>query len=82
MGDGLAPLPQKLVKRIVELGFVEMADLLPEAWLLKESSMEAQLRHQRGPITDITIWVQCFATFMGALATRYPTKVLELMAYL
>ena len=32
MGDGLAPL---LVKRIVQLEFVEMADLLPEAWLLE-----------------------------------------------
>ena len=31
LGDGLAPLPPKLIKRIQQLEFVEMADLLPEA---------------------------------------------------
>ena len=34
-GDGLAP------KLIQQLEFVEMADLLPEAWLVEESTMEA-----------------------------------------
>lgn len=47
LGEGLAPLPPKLVKKILSLEFVEMADLLPEAWLLEETSMEAQLRRQR-----------------------------------
>ena len=73
-GDGLAPLPPKLIKRIQQLEFVEMADLLPEAWLLEESTMEAQLRRQKGPVTDILVWVQCFATFASTLAMAYPDK--------
>ena len=48
LGEGLPPLPTKLVKKIVALEFVEMADLLPEAWLLDETAMEAQLMRQRG----------------------------------
>ena len=44
LGEGIAPLPPKLVKKITSLEFVEMADLLPEAWLLEETAMEAQLR--------------------------------------
>ena len=59
-----------------------MANLLPEAWLLEETAMEAQLRRQKGPVTDILLWVQCFAMFAGALATTFPDKVPELMAYM
>lgn len=47
MGDGLAMLPQKLIKRILQLEFLKMVDLLPEAWLLEETTIEAQLRRQR-----------------------------------
>ena len=82
MRDGLAPLPQTLVKRILQLEFVEMADLLPEAWLLEETTMEAQLRRQKGPVTDIAVWVQCYATLVSTLSIQYPDKVPEFMAYL
>ena len=82
LGDGLAPLPPKLIKRIQQLEFVEMADLLAEAWFLEESTMEAQLRRQKGPVTDILVWVQCFTTFASTLAMAYPDKIAELMAYL
>ena len=82
LGEGIAPLPPKLVKKITSLEFVEMADLLPEAWLLEETAMEAQLRRQRGPVTNILTWVQCFATFTSTLATVHPGKTPEMMAYM
>ena len=74
--DGLALLPQKLIKRILHLEFVEMADLLPEALL---QAMEAQLHRQKGPATDIAVWVQCYATLVSTLSVQYPN---EFMAYL
>ena len=37
LGDGVLPLPQRLMKKIIALEFVEMRELLPEEWL---SSME------------------------------------------
>ena len=64
----MAPLPAKLLRKIIALEFVEMADLLPEAWLLDETAMEAQLRRQRGPVTDILQWIQCFATFVSTVS--------------
>ena len=73
LGKGLAHLPAKFVKKIIALEFVEMADLLPEAWLVDETAMEAQLRSQRGPVTDILQWIQCFATFVSTVST--PTRV-------
>ena len=35
LGDGVMPLPQRLVKKILELQFVEMFELQPEAWLME-----------------------------------------------
>ena len=59
-----------------------MADL-PEAWLLEESTMEAQLQRQKGPVTDIFVRVQCYATFVSTMAQAYiPAKISELMAYM
>lgn len=64
MGDGLAPFPQKLIKHILQLQFVKIADLLPKTWLLDENAMEVQLRWQKGPVTNIAVWVQCYATLV------------------
>ena len=33
LGHGVMPLPQRLLAKILNLEFVEMQDLLPEAWL-------------------------------------------------
>ena len=82
MGDSLAPLPAKIVKKIIVLEYVEMADLLLKAWLLEESVMEAQLQRQKGLITDILTWVQCYSVLVSTLSLPYPDKVPELMAYL
>ena len=32
MGDGMMPIPQKLINRILKLEFIEMQELLPENW--------------------------------------------------
>ena len=36
MGEGLLPIPEKVVKKILELSFVEMRELMPEMWLQRE----------------------------------------------
>lgn len=77
MANRMAPLPPKLVKRIQQLEFVEIIHMLPEAWLLEESTMEAQLYRQKGPVTDILLWVQSFARFASTVAQAYPSKIVE-----
>ena len=87
MGEGLIPLPQRLVQRIVNLEFVEMAELLPEAWLYDEVTEPASrccsnaLKRRKTIITDILRWAQCFGALVSVLSTRYPDKVPEFMAY-
>ena len=45
-------------------------------------SSSSVFRRKKGPITDILLWVQCFASLASVLASAYPSKTQELMAYL
>ena len=80
-------LPQKLIKKILDLEFVDMSELLPDTWRLQEEE-ESKCCHQprrtprRGPVTDILKWVECYAAFVAVLTSRYPDKSPELMAYM
>ena len=80
--DPKAALPPKLVKRILALEYVEMAELLPDAW--PEENTETGPQHRRTrhpPVTDILTWLECFASMAAVLSTRYPEKVAEFWAY-
>ena len=70
MGHTLLPLPTKLVKKITNLEFVDMAELKPESWLLdEEDRQQAKCCHtpsrRRTPVRDILTWVQCFASYVS-----------------
>ena len=82
--DPVAALPPKLVKRILNLEFVEMADLLPEAWPEESAAADAGHQHRRArrpPVTDILTWLECYASMAAVLSTRYPGKISEFWAY-
>ena len=82
---GVPPLPQKIVKRILNLEFVEMHELLPDAWRAEEASKESCCRvsrPRRGPITDITLWAECFTAYAAVLSAAYPAKSTHLWAYM
>lgn len=87
MGHTLLPLPAKLVKKITNLEFVDMAELKPESWILEEEEKQpAKCCHtpsrRRTPVRDILTWVQCFASYVSVLAQSYPGKISQLMAYM
>ncbi len=82
---GLPPMPQKLAKRIVNLDYVDNAELLPDAWHQEDelsSSCCRATRPRRGLLTDITIWTECFATLAAVLTTHYPVYAPQFLAYL
>ena len=85
MGEGLLPIPKHLTKKILQLEFVEMWDLMPETWLWVEEENTrntlALLRRRTTAVTDILQWVQNFAGMVGILLQRYPHMVPELMEY-
>ena len=89
LGDGVLPLPQRLMKKILALEFIEMRELLPEEWL-SSAEVREQESHSccnsaaqklKAPITNIFTWLQGYASLVVALSTAHPSKVSELMAY-
>ena len=72
MGKGLLPIPEHLTKKILQLEFVEMHELLLETWLRDEEENTRNkllLPHQRtSPVTDILQWLQCFTGMVGMLS--------------
>ena len=84
--DPLTTLPARLVKRILDFEFVEMSDLLPDAWLEEPSTgndgLSATRRFvRRAPISDITIWLEGFARLASVITSKHPTKCAEMWAY-
>eukprot|EP00731_Ephydatia_muelleri_P011099 Em0005g1685a len=84
--DPIAGLPARPVKRILKFEFVEMADMLPDAWQEESQSgtdgnpMVRRLV-RRAPLTEITLWLEGFARLASVLTTKHPTKSAELWAY-
>ncbi len=84
-GEGLPPVPGKLSEKIRKWEYVEMAELLPEFWTSPKEEGNGTRRsslRRTHQVTDTHTWVQCFATYVGVLAGRYPESIVELMAYL
>ena len=82
---GLATLPPKLMKRIVQKEYIEMYEILPESWRLETESASPSgqgKRPRRGPITDIDVWWECYAVLVAVLSAAYPEKAPHLFAYM
>ena len=83
VGEGVPPVPPKLVTRIHRLDFVEMGELLPEFWVESNREVDPDRRPRRSrKVTDIFTWLQCFGSFTAVLATHNPGMIPELMAYM
>ena len=86
MGEGLMHVLEKIRRKIVNLAFVEMRDLMPESCLRDDEEVAKNAlslpRRKSPPLTNIMLWVQCFAGMVGVFSTQYPQVVPELMAYM
>ena len=82
--DLTAALPPKLVRRILDLEFVEMAELLPDTWQEESAASEPGHPHRqtrRPLVTEILPWLECFGRLAAVLCTKYPEKAAEFWAY-
>ena len=63
-----------------------MSELVPDNW--SSFDEETQCCHHLRPsqrrrsVTNILLWVQCYAAMVGILASRYPHKTTDFMTYL
>ena len=85
IGEALPPVPEKLVNRIYRWQFIDMAELLPEAFVSARAPSQmgpSAVVYQKWPATNVLIWVQCFGVYVGILAKQFPDAVPELMSYM
>ena len=83
IGEGLPPVPAKLVARILRHEFVEMHKLLPEfCHDQKEGGKPTDKAKAKKRALDLTVWLQCFTVYVGVLGPKFPAEVPELMAYM
>ena len=83
LGEGLPPIPHRLVEKILREEFVDIQELLLGSW--QTAGQEGENPPQKCSkcrVLDIKVWVQCFACYMGMVATRSPQRIPELLAYL
>ena len=90
LGEGLPPVPAKLVNKIRRGEYVDMADLLRDNMELerrrdtREASSNAFGLNQqpnRREVPHLLSWVQCFRMYAAVLCSSYPEKVQELYVY-
>lgn len=79
-------LPSKLVRKILELEFVEIAELVLDSWRTEEVDYQccsSQNPHipRRGPVTNILLWVECYSSLVAVLSSKYPNKIGHFMTY-
>jgi len=87
VGDGLPPVPQKIVERIDKGEYIEMCELLPEFWMAPRESEESAAQRTaksrgRRQTQDVCVWLQCFAVYVVMMSARWPKRVPEMMAYM
>ena len=88
LSEGLAPVPGKLVAKIVRGEFVDMAELLRDniEALRRRSGVDTTSNGQsakstRREVPDILSWIQCFGVYAAVVASEHPAKLSQLLAY-
>ena len=73
-----AAIPAKVVKKILDLEFLEMTEISADDDFLMSGRPGGSTRP---PITNISQWVERFSMMAAILSTRFPEKAPELFAY-
>ena len=90
-GVSLPALPSKLVTKILTNDYIDFAELplakgrgrpIPQSLDGQIIVVQAaDLLQVRKLIPDLATWLQCFAIYVATIATKFPGRISELMAY-
>ena len=75
-----AALPMKLVKRILDLDFVDMSEVTVDADEIPQGPGRPPAP-ARLPVTEISQWIERYSLMAAVLCSRFPDKAGELFAY-
>ena len=83
LGGGMPPVPPKLVKRIQEGSFIEMAELSPD--LLRNASLpddtNKSSKAKSHTVGSIIEWIRCFSCYIAIISRSQPQRVVDLLGY-
>ena len=95
IGEGLPTVPKRLFNRMVAWEFVDLAELRPLGALeaIHQESEQQKLlvmpaygfqvsKARKKPIKELNTWVQCFLVYMAAVASKHPSALSEMVAYM
>jgi len=84
ISNGLPPILFRLMKRVEDGLFVEMAELLPnylDSAALNTDDQQAGSRKRLPTVSDIIDWIQCFAVYMAIISRHKPKRIADLLGY-
>ena len=90
LSEALPVVPAKLVRRILRAEYVDMAELLRDNMEAEKRRMMVEgstnqghfaNRPSRREVPDVLSWLQCFTLYAAVVASEYPGKMRELLAY-
>ena len=81
ISSGLPPIPSRLVARIQEGHFIDMAELVPERLCAWDTPEEKSTTSKPRDVTDIVEWLQCFGTYIAIVGHTEPQRVPDLLGY-
>lgn len=67
--EGMCSLPDQLRNTILNLEYVDMAELRPESWLFHSDTdsaapLQGLFQRRKEPVTDLAVWIQCYASLI------------------
>ena len=67
------PVSPKVAEKILKGQFVDMTELLPDSWRWEDASLQlpSHCPPRRPPVTEITVWVECFTLMAGVVISRF-----------
>ena len=82
--NGLPPVPARLVKRIKEVMYIKMSELLPDHLSSAEFNISDQSTSSKSKlceVNNIMDWIQCFDTYIAIISCSAPHRVADLIGY-
>ena len=64
LGEGVPPVPARLVEKIRRGDFVEIYELLSDLWLRAEDKETGTHSGRHRQVMDVKVWAQCFVSYV------------------
>ena len=78
------PVPPRLVKRIQDGRFIDMAEILSTNLSSAQSAEDEQpsrTKNKYQEVTNIVRWLQCFGIYLAVISWTEPHRTLDLLGY-